>query len=102
MYDFEQLFDTERLWQCAREGTGRGVTVAILDTGVEATHPALEGAVASCHEVSPQGRSFICRPVTDGDLVGHGTACAGIIHQLAPEAELHSLRVIGRSSSGTI
>jgi len=102
MYDFEQLFDSERLWQCAREGTGRGVSVAILDTGVEATHPALEGAVVSCHEVAPQGRGFVCRPVTDGDLVGHGTACAGIIHQLAPEAELHSLRVIGRSSSGTI
>jgi subtilisin len=102
MYDFEQLVACERIWQCAREGTGRGVTVAILDTGVEATHPALEGAVTSCHEVAPQGRSFVCRPVTDGDLVGHGTACAGIIHQLAPEAELHSLRVIGRSSSGTI
>lgn len=31
-----------------------------------------------------------------------GTACAGIIHELAPEAELHSLRVIGRDASGTL
>ena len=30
------------------------------------------------------------------DLFGHGTACGGIIHSLAPEAELYSIRVLGR------
>jgi subtilisin len=35
------------------------------------------------------------------DPVGHGTACAGIIHQLAPEAKLISVRVIGASAAGT-
>ena len=102
MYELDQLIDVDQLWQCAREGTGRGVSVAILDTGVEAEHPALEGAVKSCHEVVAQGRGHICREASDGDLVGHGTACAGIIHNLSPEAELHSVRVIGRNSNGTI
>jgi subtilisin family serine protease len=34
------------------------------------------------------------------DLYGHGTACAGIIHALAPDAELYSVRVIGRDMRG--
>ena len=102
MYEIEDFFNQERVWQCAREGTGRGVSVAILDTGVDAKHPGLHGSVVSCQEVVQSGSKFIIRPVHDGDLVGHGTACAGIIHQLAPEAELHSLRTIGQNASGTI
>jgi subtilisin len=34
------------------------------------------------------------------DVSGHGTACAGIIHALAPEAELYSVRVLGRNMKG--
>jgi len=34
------------------------------------------------------------------DVAGHGTACAGIIHSLAPEAELYSVRVLGTNMSG--
>ncbi len=102
MIDVEELFDVERLWQVAREGTGRGVKVAIVDTGVDAEHPALEGAVKSSHEVAFRGRELVCQPSTDGDPVGHGTACAGIIHSLAPEAELHSLRVIGHNAAGSL
>ena len=33
-------------------------------------------------------------------MVGHGTACAGIIHGLAPEAELVSVRVLGPDNRG--
>jgi subtilisin family serine protease len=31
----------------------------------------------------------------EGDVVGHGTACAGIVHALAPAAEIISVRVLG-------
>ena len=34
------------------------------------------------------------------DVVGHGTACAGIIHELAPEAEFLSVRVLGPDNRG--
>jgi subtilisin family serine protease len=34
------------------------------------------------------------------DVVGHGTACAGIIHSLAPAAELISIRVLGPDNRG--
>lgn len=102
MTRLEELVDMKTLQRLAREGSGRGVRVAIVDTGVEVEHPALEGAVKSSHEVVFQGRRLMCRPSRSGDPVGHGTACAGIIHSLAPQAELHSLRVIGRDASGTL
>ena len=36
----------------------------------------------------------------EGDLCGHGTACAGVIRAIAPEAELHSVRVLGAGVQG--
>jgi subtilisin family serine protease len=36
-----------------------------------------------------------------GDVVGHGTACAGIIRSLAPECELWSVRVLGAGATGS-
>ena len=36
----------------------------------------------------------------EGDLFGHGTACAGIIRSLAPECEIHSVRTLGRRLTG--
>src|SRR4029077_12392039 len=36
----------------------------------------------------------------EGDVCGHGTACAGIVRSLAPEAEIHSVRVLGPGFTG--
>src|SRR5207247_5509796 len=38
---------------------------------------------------------------TEGDLCGHGTACAGIIRSLAPDCELTSVRVLGAGYTGS-
>src|SRR5256886_12272168 len=38
---------------------------------------------------------------TEGDLCGHGTGCAGIVHSLAPEAGLTSVRVLGAGFKGS-
>jgi subtilisin family serine protease len=38
---------------------------------------------------------------SEGDVVGHGTACAGIVHALAPDAELWSVRVLGAGATGS-
>jgi len=104
--DFDQLLDAKRLWTALGEATGKGVLVAILDTGIDGTHPDLQGAVVRSVEVVtyPQPRVVDLppgRPAKQLDPVGHGTACAGIIHQLAPEAELLSVRVIGAGAVGT-
>jgi subtilisin family serine protease len=34
------------------------------------------------------------------DLFGHGTACAGVIRSLAPDCEIHSVRVLGTRLTG--
>ncbi len=84
--------------------TGRGVRVAIVDSGIEADHPAVGGQVRGGVIVSYDGRMRSkVRIEEDGekrDLFGHGTACAGVIHSLAPEAELYSVRVLGRDLTG--
>jgi subtilisin family serine protease len=82
--------------------TGAGVKVAVIDSGVDASHPAVgkvAGAVAFEHDPeSPDGVKVIEGP--HEDLFGHGTACAGIIRQAAPEAEIYSVRVLGARLSG--
>jgi subtilisin family serine protease len=84
--------------------TGRGVRVAVVDSGIEAAHPALGGAVRSGVVVEFDGRfNTRVRIEPDNeliDLAGHGTACAGIIHSVAPGAELYSARVLGRDMRG--
>ncbi|MGI9515744.1 MAG: S8 family peptidase [Pirellulaceae bacterium] len=99
---FDNLVNIERLRELASRGTGRGVRVAILDTGVDDKHPDLAGAVKESYAIVRRGPGYKCVPVTDGDPVGHGTACAGIIHSIAPEAELYSVRVMGHDASGTL
>ncbi len=106
--DFDELLDIKVLRAALAEATGKDVHVALLDTGVDVTHPDLQGTVARAVEVVPGAQGLACREVPaerqsaqELDPVGHGTACAGIIHQLAPEARLVSVRVIGASASGT-
>jgi len=84
--------------------TGKGIRVAVVDSGVEYDHPALEGCVRggvvveydeeaeNGVRIEPEEQPF--------DSAGHGTACAGIIHSLAPQAEIYSVRVLGRDMHG--
>jgi subtilisin family serine protease len=95
------LVDSKRLKELAATGTGGGVRVAILDTGVETDHPALEGSVEASYEIVPEEGRMTCRECPGEDPVGHGTACAGIVHEHAPEASLLSVRVVGKSAGGT-
>lgn len=81
-------------------GTGRGVKVCIVDSGVEADHPALGDAVRGGVVVERSPDGVVVREGVHDDLFGHGTACAGIIHALAPEAEIYSARVLGQNLKG--
>ena len=83
--------------------TGRGVRVAVIDSGIEADHPALEDSVRGGVVVDYDRRTRAQVRLTPDehprDFFGHGTACAGIIHALAPQAELYSVRVFSRDLS---
>jgi subtilisin family serine protease len=83
------------------DADGRGVTVAVVDSGVDGEHPAIAGRLARRMRVELDGED--ARVIDDpaaADLVGHGTACAGIITAIAPGAELVSIRVLGPDNRG--
>ncbi len=83
-------------------GTGRGVRVAIIDSGVEASHPAVGGRLVRSVRVELDGdEGRVVEEPEPLDVVGHGTACAGIIHGLAPDAELTSVRVLGANNKAS-
>jgi subtilisin len=80
------------------DSSGAGVTVAVIDSGIEGGHPAVGGRVVRAVRVDLDGESATITDEPAVDVVGHGTACAGIIHGLAPEAELVSVRVLGKNN----
>lgn len=101
------MFDTdlwsnitpEKIWEGR---TGRGVRVAIVDSGVDALHPALAGKIQTAVEAHREANGrVVFRPAKSGDEAGHGTACAGIITAIAPDVLLHSIKVLGPNASGS-
>lgn len=77
-------------------GRGRNIKIAVLDSGIDSTHPALGGLKLEDDIAVVERDSRLS--VTDGgacDVYGHGTAIAGIIRELAPEAKIGSFRVLG-------
>jgi subtilisin family serine protease len=75
---------------------GSGVTVAVIDSGIERSHPAVGGRVVRAVRVAViDGEPRVVDDPDPSDPVGHGTASAGIIHGLAPAADLVSVRVLG-------
>jgi subtilisin len=83
-----------------RECTGKGVTVAVIDSGIDTTHPELAGRVIESVEARLEGKRVIFDPSTEGDSAGHGTACAGIIAGIAPDARFCSIKVLGAGGLG--
>jgi len=89
--------------------TGAGVLVAIVDTGVDASHPDLAGSVIAGYDFvdeDPDADDTADGVDQDGDGVvdeawGHGTHVAGIIHAIAPDATLLPVRVLDSDGVGT-
>jgi subtilisin family serine protease len=79
---------------------GAGVTIAVIDSGIEGGHPAVGGALVESVRIQLEGDETSVVPDEPIDAVGHGTACAGILHALAPAASLVSIRVLGADNRG--
>jgi hypothetical protein len=81
--------------------TGRGVRVAVIDSGVNARHPHI-GPVAGGVSVGPSGE------IEEGqysDFLGHGTAVMAAIQEKAPEAEYFAIKLFHsslRTSTGNL
>lgn len=82
---------------------GDGVTVAVIDTGIDLQHPAFQGTLSD----PSTWRDFYsgdASPQEEGTAgkggYGHGTNVAGIVLQIAPKAKIMPLRVLGPDGSG--
>ncbi len=82
---------------------GGGIRVAVVDSGIDAGHPALEGCVdedaGAAFHVGADGE-VVAAEGPHRDSFGHGTACAGIIHSIAPAARITSVKVLGERLQG--
>lgn len=77
------------------------VTVAVIDSGVDASHPWLAGAAIEHAKVERKGDRMVVEPTQSFDSSGHGTACAGIIHRMVPNASLLSITALGGEGRGS-
>jgi subtilisin family serine protease len=75
--------------------TGRGIRVAIIDSGVNHAHPHISG-IAGGVEITAQGETPVYL-----DYLGHGTAVTAAIAEKVPEALLYAVKVFDRTLSTT-
>ena len=79
------------------QATGAGVTVYVLDTGIDTAHPEFEGRAQPAFNA-------VDRSADDCD--GHGTVVAGIaasrLHGVAPQAQVRSVKVLDCNGVGTL
>lgn len=86
----------------AWEGSsGEGVKVAVVDSGVDATHPDVGPIQGYLAVREGQDGTLVYDTEPHDDCYGHATACAGVIRSLAPACELYSIKVFESGLSGS-
>ncbi|MFC3094330.1 hypothetical protein DRW07_14420 [Alteromonas sediminis] len=106
-----ELINTPFMWSLKDKNDnvvlGDDIDVAILDTGIDYTHPALGGCLGEgCKVVD--GYDFVDQDDDPMDLDGHGTHVAGIVAAnsdtmkgIAPNARLHAYKVLNDEGFGS-
>jgi len=73
-------------------GTGRGVKVALVDSGINPQHSHVRGIEGGIGILS-KGNGQVTFTNDFGDRLGHGTACAGILRKKVPDVRLYGIKV---------
>lgn len=97
-----QVLGAPQVWQQTK---GKGVKIAVLDTGIDTNHPDLKPNIHG-------GINFTNGNLADfEDRQGHGTHCAGVIAGVdnefgvigvAPEASIYAVKVLGDDGYGSL
>ncbi|GAA1388304.1 type VII secretion-associated serine protease mycosin [Catellatospora chokoriensis] len=92
-----------RTSQAQELSTGSGITVAVIDSGVDATHPDLLGSVLPGVDFTADGKG-----TGHLDVSGHGTGMAAIVaghgrvRGIAPGAKILPVRVFTKPGTGRV
>ncbi|WP_100405716.1 S8 family serine peptidase [Bacillus solitudinis] len=87
--------------------TGKGVKVAVIDTGIDYRHPDLKANYKGGYDVVDYDHDPMETTSAQGPPTLHGTHVAGIIAAngqvkgVAPEAEIYAYRALGPGGQGT-
>jgi subtilisin family serine protease len=122
LMDSVPLINADDVWQLDEDGTnciatgkecltGENITIAVIDTGVDYSHPDLgscsqtEFLAGTCSKVI-DGYDFVNNDNDPIDDHGHGTHCAataagnGILKGVAPDASIYAYKVLSSGGSG--
>jgi hypothetical protein len=98
-----------RLAEAHGTSVGLGIRVAVLDTGLDLTHPAFAGRLALDSAGALLGRDFVDDDADPSEVgvrtdlgYGHGTHVAGLVSLVAPAATLMPARVLDRQGRGNV
>lgn len=103
--DYAAQWAPERIGLAAAQAIsrGKGITVAIIDTGVDPDHPALAGHLGAGYDFIDNDDDP--REVGSAELdaaYGHGTHVAGLVALVAPEARILPYRTLAPEGSGDL
>lgn len=97
-YAGQQAAATLRLPEAHLVATGAGVKIGVLDVGIDFDHPLLASVATSGHDfVDGDEYSF---DEAGGLHSGHGTFVAGVLHRVAPDAEITAYRIADAAGYG--
>lgn len=96
----QEAYEQVNLLPALEQYQGDDITVAVLDTGIDLTHPALAGHWVEGYDFVSDDR----QPQDEGPGLGwgHGTHISGIIAHIAPESKILPLRVLDSDARGNI